>query len=302
MTLQELKYFIALAKHLHFGRAAQSCFVSQPSLSIAIQKMEEHLKVALFERHKAAVKLTASGERLLEQAQRVMREMQVLEELATQDQDPLKGVFKLGCILTVGPYLLPHLVPRLTKLAPQMPLELQEDFTENLKAKLVEGDLDAIIVAEPFTLANCLKKSLYEEKFVVLLPKQHPLSQLKIIKPEHLSGENLMLLGKGHCFRDQVLTICPHCYVDQSGESAGIHSTTFEGASLETIRHMVISGAGLTILPETAAHIPSYLRAHLGVVPLQSKEAKRKIVMVWREQFPRLKAILAIEKAIEGFR
>lgn len=298
MTLQDLKYFIALAGYLHFGQAAKACFVSQPTLSIAIQKLEEELKLVLFERYKSSVKLTKLGMQLLEQAKKVIAETKQLEAMAAYHQDPLRGTFKLGCILTVGPYLLPGLVANLTKIAPHMPLELQEDFTEHLKHKLMQGELDAIIVAEPFTLANTLKKQLYEEKFLVLLPKSHPLSQKKMIKPQHFMGENLMLLGKGHCFRDQVLKLCPNCYFDQTGQ-AGIQATTFEGASLETIRHMVISGRGLTILPETAANIPAYLKAHLAVVPLHAQDAKRKIVIAWREQFPRLKAVLAIQKAAE---
>lgn len=299
MTLQVLKYLIALARYQHFSRAAKACFVSQPTLSVAIQKLEDSLNVSLFERYKSQVALTAVGEEIVEQAKTVLRESALIEQIAASSQDPLTGPLRLGSILTVGPYLLPRLVPKLNKLAPNMPLEIQEDFTENLDRKLHEGELDAIILAEPFNRPNTLKKKLYEEKFVALLPKKHRLGARKLLKPADLQGENIMLLGKGHCFREHVLNACPSCYVDSLQSDSGIRASTFEGASLETIRHMVASGTGITILPASAAHLPAYLKSILTTVPLQAKNAKREIILVWRAQFPRLKAIHAIAEAVQ---
>ena len=299
MTLQELRYFVALANHKHFGKAAKACHVSQPTLSVAIQKLEETLGVTLFERYKSSVEITQVGEQLLEKAKQVLRDSDDFVLLAKQHQDPLSGVLRLGCIYTIGPYLLPSLLPKLRKAAPDMPLEIQEDFTHQLREKLLDGKLDVIILAEPFTAKNTLKKKLYDEGFVVLLPKAHALAKQKSIKPADLQGETIMLLGEGHCFRDNVLAACPNCYVDRLGEANGIRATTFEGASLETIRSMVATGMGITVLPQSAAHLPSYLKSTLTTVPLQSQQAKREVVMVWREQFPRLKAIHAVERVVK---
>lgn len=300
MTLQELKYLIALAKFKHFGNAAKASFVSQPSLSIAIQKLEHTLGVALVERHKNKVEMTAVGLEVVDQAKRVLSEMDAIHYIAKKGQDQLSGVLKLGAIFTVGPYLLPNLVTKLHKRAPNMPLEIQENFTEQLRVKLKTGELDVILVAEPFNEPGVEKRVLYEEGFVVMLPKSHQLGKRKIVKPVDLYGETILLLGKGHCFRDHVLEACPDCYVDKLGDTKGIHTNTFEGASLETIRHMVASGMGLTILPETAARLPSYLKNDCVLLPLQSKTAKRKIIMVWRSQFPRMAAIECVADAVKG--
>lgn len=302
MTLQEIRYFIALAKFKHFGRAAKACHISQPTLSVAMQKLEDSLDVSLFERYKTAVELTAIGAQLLEKAKIIMRDVEDFKRLAEQQKDPLTGVLRLGCIFTIAPYFLPTLLPNLKKIAPHMPLQLKEDFTANLKEQLLEGELDAIILAEPFNAKNIHKKVLYEESFVVLLPKTHSLAKCKSIKPADLNQETVMLLGEGHCFRDHVLAACPNCYVDQLSEKNGIRATTFEGASLETIRHMVATGMGITVLPASAAHLPKHLKSSLITVPLQAKNAKRKVILVWRDQFPRLAAIHAIRAAVENKR
>lgn len=299
MTLQELKCIVAVAKFKHFSRAAQACFISQPSLSVAIQKLEDELNIKLFERYKGKVLLTAVGEKIVAQAKQVLQSADQIKLLADQNKDPLFGTLTLGAIFTVAPYLLPYLVSKLNNLAPALRLQLSEDFTEQLHAKLLQGDIDLALLAEPFDDSAVDKLDLFEESLVVLLPAKHKLTNEKIIESNQLIKENILLLGKGHCFRDHVLSACPHCYVDSVSEKNGIRSTTFEGASLETIRHMVASGMGITILPATAATLPSYLKNTLVAIPLKSLEAKRKIILVARKQFSRMAVMQCIKQALQ---
>ncbi|MEJ2462395.1 MAG: hydrogen peroxide-inducible genes activator [Candidatus Thiodiazotropha sp.] len=296
MTLSELRYIVAVARERHFGHAAESCFVSQPTLSVAVKKLEEELGVGLFERGQGEVSLTPAGERIVAQAQRVLEEAGVIRELASQSKDQLAGPLRVGAIYTVGPYLFPHLVPILAKRAKGMPLIIREHFTSVLSDQLKRGDLDVIIISYPFDEPGIQTRPLYDEGFSVLMPKTHPLANQDRIRPEQLQQESV--LGDGHCFRDQVLRICPDC--QQKNISDGGLQRNLEGGSLETIRYMVASGIGVTVLPDTAVglnHVPWDL---LTAKPLEAQESQRRVALAWRKSFPRPQAINLLWESIRA--
>lgn len=292
MTLTELRYLDAVARERHFGRAAQACFVSQPTLSAGIAKLERQLGVQVFERDRRGVRLTPVGERLASQARRVIEEAGLFEQLAAGNTDPLAGVLKIGVIYSVGPYLLPRLVPVLHRLAPHMPLVLEENYTAQLAQKLAMGELDVIIIAMPFSAPNTVTQSVYEEDFVVAMPNGHRLARQRSVTAAALSQENLILLGSGHCFREQVLQACPDC--------GPVHrADVLEGSSLETICQMVASGMGLTVLPRSSAahHAGNRL---LTIRPLQAPSSQRHVALAWRKSFPRPEAVEALRQAMLG--
>ncbi|WLI72162.1 hydrogen peroxide-inducible genes activator [Halomonas alkalicola] len=295
MTLTELRYIVTLAQERHFGRAAERCFVSQPTLSVAVKKLEEELGVALFERSKSTVQVTPLGEKIVEQAQRVLEQTSVIKEVANSGKDQLASPLRLGAIYTIGPYLFPHLVPELRRGAPQMPLYIEEGFTGNLRRKLRSGELDAIIVALPFTETDVLTKALYEEEFEVLMPADHPWAEREAIHKEELLKERLLLLGEGHCFRDQILEACPA--ISQKLASPN-NTLTAEGGSLETIRHMVASKLGITVLPRSAIGTVHYESGLLVSRPFTPPAPSRTVAIAWRASFPRPKAIDAVTEAI----
>ncbi|MGI9332632.1 MAG: LysR substrate-binding domain-containing protein [Gammaproteobacteria bacterium] len=296
MTLTELRYIVAVARHGNFGRAAQACFVSQPTLSVAVRKLEDELELTLFERRKSAVSLTPAGKAIVEQAERVLAEAQTLKQLAAGEHDQLHGVLRVGLIHTVGPYILPELVPELTERAPDMPLVVEEDMTANLRRRLDAGGLDVIVIALPFDEPGVLTRALYDEPFVVLLPAAHAWTQRETIAVGELSQENLLLLGPGHCFRDQVLSVCPECINDNpSGQPSAL---SLENSSLETIRHMVVSGLGITVAPCTAAGAERYARRLLAVRRFSPPEPKRTVAMAWRKTFTRPQALECFAGAV----
>lgn len=294
MTLTELKYIVAVARERHFGRAAEACFVSQPTLSVAIRKLEEELSVQLFERGPNEVSVTPVGQQIVEQAQRVLEQSNAIKEIAKHGKDPLSGPLRLGVIYTISPYLLPHLVRRIIADAPTMPLLLQENFTVKLLESLRQGDIDVAIVADPFPDHGLMTQAMYDEPFVVAVPRDHPLARRKSVRSEELKSETMLLLGAGHCFRDQVLEVCPELS-RYSQSSAGIQKT-FEGSSLETIRHMVASGIGITVLP-IMAKPPPRDEGLLAYVPFTPPPPFRRVSLVWRKSFSRLAAIEAVRKA-----
>lgn len=296
MTLTELKYIVAVARERHFGRAAESCFVSQPTLSVAIRKLEDELGVTLFERGGAEVGITPIGERIVAQAQKVLEESAALKEIARQGHDPLSGPLRLGVIYTVGPYLLPRLMPLLIKRAPQMPLLLQENFTHRLLELLRQGELDCAIMALPLPESGLQIRPLYDEPFVVALPRGHAWAKRQAISSEELKEQTMLLLGNGHCFRDQVLEVCPE--LSRFSTTAEGMQRTFEGSSLETIRHMVAAGIGITVLP--AASVPESPGPDdlLRYLPFEAPVPTRRVVLAWRKSFPREAAIEALVQAI----
>jgi LysR family transcriptional regulator, hydrogen peroxide-inducible genes activator len=301
MTLTELKYIVAVARERHFGRAAEACHVSQPTLSVAIRKLEDELGVALFERGGAEVSVTEIGRRIVEQAQRVLDATTTLREIAEQGRDPLAGALRVGVIYTIGPYLLPRVMRRVIDDAPQMPLLLQENFTARLVELLRQGDIDCAILAEPFPDQGFATCPLYDEPFVVAVPLAHPWARRDAIESLELKRQTMLLLGTGHCFRDQVLEVCPELS-RYSQASAGIQKT-FEGSSLETIRHMVASGIGVTVLPWLAQPGPvldTLARDDglLAYVPFAPPPPTRRVVLAWRRSFTRVAAIDAMRDAI----
>jgi LysR family transcriptional regulator, hydrogen peroxide-inducible genes activator len=293
MTLNELRYVVAVAHERSFGRAAQRCFVSQPALSVAIQKLEEELGARLFERGNAEITVTAVGERVVEQAQKVLEEAARVKELAQAGRDQLAGPLKLGAIHTVAPYLLPDLIPAMRDLAPQMPLEIEENLTENLEAELRSGGLDAAIVALPFSPPGVVAEFLYEEPFRIVVPRDHKWAKRKSVHANELAGERTILLGVGHCFRDQVLDACPE--LNRAAPPAA------RGNSLETVRNMVASGLGVSVLPRDAM-TPRYHSKLVVSVAFARPVPSRRIALAWRKSFPRVQAIRAIRDAVAACR
>ena len=296
MTLTELKYIVAVARAKHFGHAAESCFVAQPTLSVAIKKLEDELGVTLFERGGSEVSVTPVGAQIVAQAERVLEQTAAIKELAKQNKDPLAGPLRLGVIYTIGPYLLPPLVKNLIDNVPQMPLVLQENFTVKLLELLRQGELDAAIMALPLPDHGMLMQTLYDEPFVVAMPKTHPWAKRKEIAADDLKAETMLLLGSGHCFRDQVLEVCPEM-ARFSSPGNGMQRT-FEGSSLETIRHMVASGIGLTVLPRASVRDMEDPNGLLTFVPFSHPAPSRRVVIVWRKSFTRRAAIDAIVNAV----
>lgn len=297
MNLNDLRYIVAVARERHFGHAAEACHVSQPTLSVAVKKLEDELGVLLFERSKTEVTITPIGRAVVEHAQRVLEGVDGLRAAAEQHQDQMRGPLRLGVIYTIGPYLLPHLMPELHAAAPEMPLMIVEDYTANLRQRLKQGELDAILIALPFDEPGVVTLPLYEEPFVALLPASHPLTQRKQLRLQELAGEQLLLLGSGHCFRDQVIEACPACLHRQNTGTA--LQQRVEGTSLETLRHMVASGMGVTVLPCTAAGADRYAERLLAIRRLYDPTPRRTVALAWRVTFPRPKAIEALRQAIQ---
>jgi LysR family hydrogen peroxide-inducible transcriptional activator len=303
MTLTELKYIVAVARERHFGRAAEACFVSQPTLSVAIKKLEDELNIQIFERGTNEVSVTQIGEQIVAQAQRVLEQTLAIKEIAKQGKDPLLGPLRLGVIYTIGPYILPTLVKQMIDRVPQMPLMLQENYTLKLIELLKQGEIDVAIMALPFPETGLMVRPLYDEPFVVALPKGHPWEHRGAIKADDLKQETMLLLGNGHCFRDHVLGVCPEL-MRFSQNADGIQKT-FEGSSLETIRHMVASGVGITVLPRTSISSAQDDSASgntdsgmLTYVPFEDPVPDRRVVLAWRKSFTRMPAIEAVCEAV----
>lgn len=290
MTLTELRYIVALAREKHFGRAAEKCFVSQPTLSVAVKKLEEELNVILFERGQGEITVTPAGEPIIRQAERVLSEAARVKELAETAGDPLAGPLRIGAIYTIGPYLLPKLVPLLRQRAPKMPLMIQENFTTKLIEALKSGELDVAVLALPVQEPGLVAQAVYDEAFRVLVPVGHAWAQHESIAVAHLLDEPLLMLGRGNCFRDQVLDLCTRA-------GAG-GPQVLEGSSLETIRHMVASGVGITVMPSTAVDSLPANDALLRVLPFAGPAPTRRVGMVWRASFPRHQAVDAMRKAL----
>jgi len=296
MTLTELKYIVAVARHKHFGHAAEACFVAQPTLSVAIKKLEDELGVTIFERGGSEISTTPLGAQIVAQAERVLEQTASIKEIAKQNQDPLVGPFRLGIIYTIAPYLLPPLVKNMIEQVPQMPLILQENFTVRLLELLRQGELDAAIMALPFPDQGLQVQPLYEEPFVVALPAQHAWSTHSSIDADDLKSETMLLLGNGHCFRDQVLEVCPEM-ARFSTTGDGI-ARTFEGSSLETIRHMVASGIGITVLPRASVADMQSTESMLRYIPFSEPAPSRQVVIAWRKSFTRIEAVQAVRAAV----
>jgi LysR family hydrogen peroxide-inducible transcriptional activator len=296
MTLNELRYVVAVARERHFGRAADACFVSQPTLSVAVRKLEGELGVSLFERGAGEVTVTPDGERIVAQAQRVLDEADEVKALARQGGNPLNGPLRLGAIYTIGPYLLPRLIPLVMESAPEMPLLIEENFTAVLGDRLKRGELDVLILSLPFDEPGVLTRPLYDEPFSVLVPSGHPWAGEEKVEMSRLGEENVLLLGPGHCFRDQVLQVCPQCLKPTAGSPT--LQRRLEGGSLETIRCMVASGVGITVLPCTAASAGGFPEPMVSVLAFAGAAPSRRVALAWRRSFPRVEAVDVLAKAV----
>lgn len=291
MTLTDLRYLIALARERHFGRAAEACHVSQPTLSIAVKKVEDELGLALFERHRHEVLVTPGGESIIRQAHRVLEEMDVLNASARAARNEFADPLKLGAIFTTAPDLFPPLVRALRAGGSGLMLYLEENYTHVLTEKLSRGELDVIIIAAPFEAPETHVETLYHEDFELLLPSDHAWAKRKSISSLELQSDSMLLLGEGHCFRDQILEACPHL-------ATGGHNTLGPASSLTTLRHMVASGLGLTLVPGSAVNALSE-GGDVITRPL-TPAPSREIIMAWRRRFPRPQAIKALLAALHG--
>lgn len=297
MTLTELRYIVAVARERHFGRAADACFVSQPTLSVAVRKLEEELNTQIFERTNTEVSMTSLGALIVDQAQRVLEEANSLKHLAMHGQDPLSGPLRLGAIYTIAPYLLPSLVRIARDRLPNVPLFLEENFTVRLLEILRQGALDCLVLAEPFASAGLNQIDLYDEPFLVAVPKGHPWEFRTSIPHRELKEQNTLLLGTGNCFRDHVLGVCPELNRFGSGATLG-EQRSFEGSSLETIRQMVASGIGISVMPRTSVADPEATDQLIRYIPFEDPIPTRRICLVWRKNFPRAAAMEEIAKVI----
>jgi LysR family hydrogen peroxide-inducible transcriptional activator len=308
VTLTELKYIVAVAREKHFGKAAEACFVSQPTLSVAIKKLEEELELKIFERSANEVTVTPLGQEIIEQAQSVLEQAAQIKEIAKRGKDPLAGTLRLGLIYTIGPYLLPSLVKQVIAQAPQMPLMLQENFTVKLLEMLRTGETDCAVLAEPFPETGLAIAPLYDEPFMAAVPMGHPLAKQTSVTAEQLKNETMLLLGTGHCFRDHVLEVCPE-FARFSSHAEGIRKS-FEGSSLETIRHMVAAGMGVTLVPRLSVPQAALQDkpqrqnedAYVKYLPIADAAGgappSRRVVLAWRRSFTRYEAVAALRNAI----
>ena len=290
MTLRDLEYLVALAETRHFGRAAERCHVSQPTLSAQIRKLEDSLGVALVERRPRKVALTAAGEAVVERARRMLRDAEDIQALGRASQDPLAGQLRVGFIPTLGPYLLPRVAPRISRALPKLQLMLYEYQTASLVERTVRGELDLAILALPADTKGLKTRSLFAEAFLVAMPAHHRLTAKKRVKAGDLRGEKLLLLEEGHCLRDQALEVCAR---------VGTEEQDFRATSLETLRQMVAAGLGLTLLPRLAAEGPFASARGLVVRPFAPPSPNRVIGAAWRRSSSRGKAIAAVCDLIE---
>jgi LysR family hydrogen peroxide-inducible transcriptional activator len=299
MTLAELRYIVALARERHFGRAAQACFVSQPALSLAVKKLEEELGVSIFERTKNEVTVTPVGARIVEQALRALDEADAIKRIARQARDPLVGPLRIGAIFTIGPYVFPRLTPILHEMAPHMPLVVEENYTARLRERLGQGELDVALVCLPFEEPGVVALPVYHEPFAVMVPSNHPWARSsKPVATSDLAGQTVLMLGVGHCFRDQVIAACPSCAGPPAAE--GGLQKAFEASSLETIRYMVASGLGITIVPSTAAAGHAEFAPRLTAIRQFEHPPQRLVALAWRVTYPRPQAIEALRRALRA--
>lgn len=298
MTLTELKYIIAVAREKHFGKAANACFVSQPTLSVAVKKLEDELDVQIFQRQTGDILLTPHGRLLIEQAQRILDEAKRFTELAKIGVNPMKGPLRLGTIYTIAPYLLPKLICTSKKDLPDIPLFLHETFTATLLEMLKQGELDCAILAIPFQMQGLEVIEVYDEPYLVCVPQNHEWAKRTTIEPFELSTQNMFLLGAGHCFRDHVLQVCPELNRVKSWNEDEPNS--YEGSSLETIRQMVVGGIGITVLPRTSVTDSQMAESLIRYIPFTNPQPQRRIVMVYRKGMARVQAVEALAQAVKN--
>lgn len=296
MTLNELKYIVAVAKEKHFRKASETCFVSQPTLSVAVKKLEDELGVILFERRKQDVLVTPVGKKIISIAEEILERSKDIKQISKEAQGDLSSELRIGAIYTIAPYLLPKLIPNFHKLAPNVPLIIEENYTHVLADKLQSGELDIVILSLPFDEPNIETYPLYDETFSAIIPKEHPLAKgSKPLKLQGIENETVLLLGSGHCFRDQVVEAFPNL-MHLNYQSDRLQKT-FEGSSLETIRYMVSSGVGLSIFPCTS--LSERDEELFAIKPLAEPVPKRTVALAWRKTFSRAHILELFKQAIE---
>jgi len=286
MTLIELRYLVTLAEEKHFSRAAAHWGVSQPTLSMAVRSLEQKLGVLLFERSKSGIRATTMGEQIIAQAQRVLLQADSIIALAEADKNQLSGELKLGAIFTLGPYLLPQLIPSLNLIANKLRLSCYEGYNSDLRQKLRNSELDAILISQPFTEPDVVTQEIYSEPLQLVMPSNHALAAKKIIALDDLAKHTFLLLSKKQCLREQMLAV-----FEPSADNI------IECSSLDTLRHMIAIGLGISILPSSATSSAIFSSQTLVTRPLQTRPV-RKISLAWRASFPRHKAIDAVRRAI----
>lgn len=275
MNLRDLRYLVALADLRHFGKAADACFVSQPTLSTQVRKLEEELGVTLVERAPRKVMLTTAGQEVVARARQILADVDQMKEAARRSQDPESGTLRLGVFPTLGPYLLPHVLPKLQERFPKLELLLIEEKSDVLLARLREGKLDAALLALPVHDEQLHAEWLFDEPFVLATPAQHRLASSASMTMDQLAGETLLLLEDGHCLRDQALDVCR---LSGANERNGFRAT-----SLETLRQMVAAGVGVTLLPALSVHAPVVQPANIRLVAFCDPVPSREIALVWRK-------------------
>jgi LysR family hydrogen peroxide-inducible transcriptional activator len=275
MNLRDLRYLVALADHRHFGKAAAACFVSQPTLSTQIRKLEDELGVALVERAPRKVMLTPVGRDIAERARRIVADVEQMKEAARRTQDPEAGTVRLGLFPTLGPYLLPHVVPRIRARFPRLELLLVEEKSDVILSRLREGRLDAGLLALPLHDDQLHTEFLFEEPFLLAVPETHPLAKKRALALEDLSEQKLLLLEDGHCLRDQALDVCQLAGASEKSE--------FQATSLETLRQMVAANLGVTLLPTLAVKPPVARSESIHLLSFSGSQPSRRIAMVWRK-------------------
>ncbi|PKO39885.1 MAG: LysR family transcriptional regulator [Betaproteobacteria bacterium HGW-Betaproteobacteria-6] len=291
MTLTELRYIVALAQEGNFSRAAEHCSVSQPTLSVAIARLEDEFGVQLFERGKGFVSPSGVGLKVVEQAKLALGEAEKVRQVAMLGRDQLEGPLRLGVIHTIGPYLLPQLIHSLKVVAPAMPLAIEENMTATLADMRHDNEVDVVIIALPFDVPGVLTRAIYDESFKVVVPRGHPWESREWIAPEDVAGDEVLLLKAGNCFRDQVLGACPQVSSPETDVRLG--------HSIGTIRCMVASGLGVSVLPDSALGHP-YSNDMISVIPFKEPTPARRVALAWRPGFVRPKAIEALLDAVRG--
>jgi len=294
MNLRDLRYIVALAEHGHFGKAAEACHASQPTLSGQILKLEEELGIAIFERSGRSVKVTAAGADILAHARRAIAEADEIQAIAKASRDPLAGPLNLGVIPTLCPYLMPFILPRLADELPKMPLVLTEDLTERLVDGVVTGRLDAALIASEPQAPGLVSDILFDEVFQLALPANHRLAKQTAIATKDIDPQSLLLLTDGHCLRDQALTLC-----GAAGLSSEVRAD-MRAASLETLMQMTAAGYGMTLIPALALAEGKVLPKNLVIRKLKDTAMKRQIRLVSRQKYPRAKAVEALGRLVKA--
>jgi LysR family transcriptional regulator, hydrogen peroxide-inducible genes activator len=292
VTISELRYLVALANRAHFGRAAEDCHVSQPTLSTQIRKLEEYLGVTLIERSAKTFSLTATGHKVVEKARKIVAQVDALLASTRTRHGPLTGPLNLGVIPTLAPYLLPRLLPLVKSHYKRLQLVVHEDLTGHLLERLRGYQIDAALLALPLDAEGFEEIPLFDESFWFACPPQHPLAQLKRVTEADLRGEPMLLLADGHCLRGQALAACGRTAEDEESID------DFRAASLETICQLVAAGFGCTLLPALTARAIQGPEPPFVVRPLQSRHASRRIGLVWRRGYPKAQELALLAKLV----